>query len=171
MGRSCRWVTEKEVVHEDSNYRVRCCLIPHKGRPQSNQTPDLWLKPQPVEFRANRMKRGRKKLWHNNSELSAIIKGLFSPDHAQQEDEWMNEILMLLHILPAPRAHFSSPRSFPLLLFCLKFNKVWNSGGPKWASGVFWLGFMSHAEAMWTQWHWERGREREVSDRVLWWER
>lgn len=49
--------------------------------------------------------------------------------------------------------HHHLPLSFPFLLFCLKFNKVWNSGGLKRASGVFWLGFMSHAGAMWTQWH------------------
>lgn len=49
----------------------------------------------------------------------------------------------------------------PVLLFCLKFNKVWNSEGLKRASGVFWLSFMSHAGAMWTQWHWGRGRRGE----------
>lgn len=45
----------------------------------------------------------------------------------------------------------------PFLSFCLNFNKVWNRGGLKRASGVFWLSFVSHAEAMWTKWHCGRG--------------
>lgn len=51
----------------------------------------------------------------------------------------MNESVMLWHIPPAPRAHSAhlfllAQPSFPLpfpLFFCLKFNKVGNSGGPE----------------------------------------
>ncbi len=59
MGSSCLGVIEKEVVHVDSSYRVSCSLIPQKDRPQSNQTPDLWLKLQSVQFRAERETGGR----------------------------------------------------------------------------------------------------------------
>lgn len=58
MGSSSLVVTEREVVREDSSYRVSCSLIPQKDRPQSNQTPDLWLKLQSVQLR-NREKGGR----------------------------------------------------------------------------------------------------------------
>lgn len=48
-----------------------------------------------------------------------------------------------------PFPPLQTPPSPPsLLLFCLKFNKGWKSGGLKRASGVFWHGFMSHAGAM-----------------------
>lgn len=58
MGSSCLVGTEKEVVREDGSYGVSCSLIPQKDRPQSNQTPDLWLKLQSVQLRS-REKGGR----------------------------------------------------------------------------------------------------------------
>lgn len=64
------------------------------------------------------------------------------------------------HVLPTNTTLFPfKPHHYlPLsLLFCLKFNKGWKSGGLKRASGVFWHGFMSHAGAMWTWWHWGGG--------------
>ena len=77
MGCSCLGVIEKEAVHEDSGYRVSCSLIPQTDRPQSNQTPDLWLKLQSVWFRSRREKGGR--LSHNKSGKERVrIKGLLS---------------------------------------------------------------------------------------------
>lgn len=66
------------------------------------------------------------------------------------------------HVLPTNTTLFplqTPPSPASLLLFCLKFNKGWKSGGLKRASGVFWQSFMSHARAMWTRWHWEGRRE------------
>lgn len=101
------------------------------------------------------------------SKSSKRFRGVSSADDDAPGSDWgnerKNEFVMLLHIplarcAPSPNPLFppyptlsSSPNSPPFLpfpLFCLKFNKAWNSGGLKRASGVFWLGFMSHAGAM-----------------------
>lgn len=99
MGSTCLWVVEKEVTHEDNSYAMQLCsqlfFNPTKGqhldRPNSNQTPDLWLKLQSVQFTAERVReRERGEGAFTQEERGGgrkRIKGLSSLDDVQGLEE------------------------------------------------------------------------------------